>query len=65
MVEAVVIARRDGHEIELYRMLKSGTCDREQLTKELAEALSYGRDKLTTVPTPALRKADKHCCQVR
>lgn len=58
MVEAVVNARRDGHEIELYRLIKSGTCSREQLTKELAEALSYGRDKLTTVPTPALGKAD-------
>lgn len=58
MVEAVVNARRDGHEIELYRMLKSGTCDPEQLTKELAEALTYGRDKLTASPTPALEKAD-------
>ncbi len=58
MVEAVVNARRDGHEIELYRMLKSGTCDPEQLTKELAEALTCGRDKLAAEPTPALEKAD-------
>lgn len=58
MVEAVVNARRDGHEIELYRMLKSGTCDREQLTKELSETLTYGRDRLVTIPTPALEKTD-------
>ena len=58
MVEAVVNARKDGHEIELYRMLTSGTCDPEQLTKELTEALTYGRDKLTASPTPALEKAD-------
>lgn len=58
MVEAVVNARRDGHEIELYRMLKSGTCDPEQLKKELSEALTYGRDKLAASPTPALEKAD-------
>ena len=58
MVEAVINARKDGHEIELYRMLKSGTCDPEQLTKELAEALTYGRDKLVASPTPALQKAD-------
>ena len=58
MVEAVVNARKDGHEIELYRMLKSGTCDPDQLTKELTEALTYGRDKLTASPTPALEKAD-------
>lgn len=58
MVEAVVNARKDGHEIELYRMLKSGTCDREQLTRDLAEALTYGRDKLIASPTPALNKMD-------
>ncbi len=58
MVEAVVNARKDGHEIELYRLLKSGTCDREQLTKELAETLAYGRDRLATEPTPALGKTD-------
>lgn len=58
MVEAVVNARKDGHEIELYRMLKAGTCDREQLTRELKETLTYGRDRLITVPTPALDKPD-------
>ena len=58
MVEAVVNARKDGHEIELYRLLKSGTCDREQLIKELAETLAYGRDRLVTEPTPALGKTD-------
>ena len=58
MVEAVVNARKDGHEIELYRLLKSGTCDREQLTKELTEALAYGRDRLLTKPTPGMGKAD-------
>ena len=39
-------------------MLKSGTCDREQLTADLTEALTYGRDRLVTVPTPALEKMD-------
>jgi len=58
MVEAVVNARKDGHEIELYRMLKSGTCDRGHLVKELAGAMACGRDKLTAVPTPSLQKPD-------
>ena len=58
MVEAVVNARRDGHEIELYRLFNSGTCSREQLTQELTEALTYGRDKLVTSSTPNLGKAD-------
>ena len=58
MVEAVVNARRDSREIELYRLFNSGSCDREQLTKDLAEALNYGRDRLVTSPTPALGKTD-------
>ncbi len=58
MVEAVVNARKDGREIELYRLFKSGTCSKETLTRELTEALAYGRDRLVTSPTPALGKAD-------
>ena len=58
MLEAVVNARRDGHEIELYRMYHSGSCDRTQLTRDLSETMRYGRDKLTASPTPALGRAD-------
>ena len=58
MVEAVVNARKDGHEIELYRMYNCGTCNGEQLTRDLTETMRYGRDRLTTEPTPALEKAD-------
>ena len=58
MVEAVVNARKDGHEIELYRMYTSGTCDAEQLKRDLSEVLSFGHARLQAVPTPALQKAD-------
>ena len=58
MVEAVVNARKDGHEIELYRMYTSGTCDAEQLRRDLTEVLSFGRARLQASPTPALEKAD-------
>jgi len=58
LVEAVINARRDGHEIELYRMLKSGTCDRDHLIRELTDALACGKDRLMTSPTPPLGKAD-------
>ena len=58
MVEAVVNARKDGHEIELYRLYHSGTCDAEQLKRDLTETLRFGRDKLRTEKTPALKKAD-------
>ena len=57
-VEAVVNARKDGQEIELYRMYDCGTCDREQLTRDLTETMRYGRDKLNAEATPALGKAD-------
>ena len=58
MLEAVVNARSGGHEIELYRMYKSGSCDAEGLRRDLSRAMAYGRDRLRTVPTPPLRTAD-------
>ena len=58
MVEAVVNARKEGREIELYRMYKCGTCDREQLMWDLTETMRFGRDRLITEPTPALGKTD-------
>lgn len=56
-VEVVVNARNDEHEIELYRMYASGTCDKENLVKEISKTLSFGKDRLAAVPTPALEKA--------
>ncbi len=58
MLEAVVNARKDGHEIELYRMYKSGSCDAEGLRRDLSRVMAYGRDRLRSVPTPALGTAD-------
>ncbi|MBQ9264461.1 MAG: TldD/PmbA family protein [Clostridia bacterium] len=58
MIEVVVNARKEGHEIELYRNYTSGTCDRQMLKENLAETLRISRDRLHTVPTPALGKAD-------
>ena len=58
MVEAVVNARHEGSEIELYRMYHCGTCDREGLTRDLTETMTFGRDKLIAGKTPALGEAD-------
>ena len=58
MLEAVVNARSEGHEIELYRMFKSGSCDAEGLRRGISRAMAYGRDRLRTAPTPALGTAD-------
>ncbi len=57
MAEVVVNARRDGHEIELYRLYHSGACDRDGLIQALTETLRYSRDKLIAQPTPALGRA--------
>ena len=56
-VEVVVNAKNEKHEIELYNMYTSGTCDKEALKKEIALSLKYGKDRLNTVPTPAIKKA--------
>ena len=56
-VEVVVNARDDAHEIELYRLYTAGTCDRDNLVKEITQTLKYGKDRLVAVPTPALGKA--------
>ena len=52
MIEVVVNARRDGHEIELYRNYTSGTCDAAGLMRDLTRTMAYGRDRLLTQPTP-------------
>ena len=58
MAEVIVNARNEGHEIELYRMYKSGTCDAEGLRERLTKTMAYGRDRLRAVPTPMLGQAD-------
>ena len=58
MIEVVVNARKDGHEIELYRNFRSGSCDGAGLREKLSKAMAYGRDRLRTRPTPNLEKAD-------
>ena len=56
--EVVINARRDGHEIELYRSYDSGTCDAEALKADLTRAMQFGRDRLLAEPTPALGSID-------
>ena len=58
MIEVVVNARKGDHEIEVYRMFESGTCDAEKLRRDVEKTLRYGRDRLLTEPTPALNRYD-------
>ena len=57
MLDLVVNARRDGHETELYRLWKFGSCDGSQLKQDIEELLKFGRDRLAAQPTPNLGKA--------
>jgi PmbA protein len=56
-VEVVVNARNEEHEIELYRLYTAGTCDKENLVKEISNTLKYGKDRLVAQPTPSVGKA--------
>ena len=58
MIEVIVNAAKGDHEIELYRSFTSGVCDREKLTRDVAAAMQYGKDRLIASPTPMLGKAD-------
>ena len=58
MLEVVLNARRDGHEIELYRMITAGGCDEAALRASLTEALRLARARLEAGKTPLLRTAD-------
>ncbi len=58
VLEAVINARKEGHEIELYRYYRSGGCDAAGLRRDLTRTMQAGKDRLTAVPTPALGQAD-------
>ena len=58
MIEVVVNARKGDHEIELYRMYDSGTCDADKLCRDVEKTLRYGKDRLVTEPTPKLNEFD-------
>ena len=58
MAEVIVNARDQAHEIELYRMFRSGACDAAGLAARLHRAMRYGRDKLVARATPAIGNID-------
>jgi len=58
MIEVVVNARKGAHEIELYRMYESGTCDAQKLRRDVEKTLRFGKDRLVTEPTPKLNEFD-------
>ena len=56
MIETVVNAREGDHEIEVYRMYRSGIADTGTYLEQVEEAMKTGRDRLHAMQTPALGK---------
>ncbi|MCR5793929.1 MAG: TldD/PmbA family protein [Solobacterium sp.] len=56
MIETVVNAREGDHEIEVYRMYRSGLAETAAYREQVEEAMKTGRDRLHAVKTPALGK---------
>ena len=52
MVEAVVNARNEKEEIELYRLFEMGTLRKEVLNENMTEMEKMGLNRLRAVPTP-------------
>ena len=46
------VADGRGREIELYRILTSGTCDSDNLKETITELFNFGTDRLKAEPTP-------------
>ena len=54
-IDIVVNAKKDNHEIELYRIYDQGTCDRENIENEINDLLRFGKDRLIATETPKLK----------
>lgn len=57
MLDIVVNACRDGHEIELYRIFRAGECVPEMIKHDIEELLQFGKDRLTAQLTPNLGRS--------
>ncbi len=56
MIETVINARNEKHEIELLRQMRSGTCNEEELKKQIEDTMQYGLDRLKAQKTPNLNR---------
>ncbi len=54
MIDLVVNARKDNHEIELYRLYDLGSCEPDQIRQDIQELLQFGKDRLLAAGTPKL-----------
>lgn len=58
MVEAVINAKKNDTEIELYRNYRIGTCNKEMLVEELQQTMRIGVDKCIATNTQPLQDVD-------
>ena len=54
MLDLVVNARKEEHEIELYRLYHLGSCEPGQIKRDVEDLLQFGKDRLLAVSTPQL-----------
>ena len=54
-LDIVVNAKKDDHEIELYRLYNQGGCDEENIKEEINDLLKFGKDRLNAINTPILQ----------
>ena len=52
VIDLVVNAKKDTHEIELYRIYELGSCQPDQNRHDVEELLQFGKDRLRAVNTP-------------
>ena len=58
LLETVVNAKDQEHEIEFYKLYDSGTCIKDDIRTDLEKTCVYGRDRLNAGKTPSLGKCD-------
>lgn len=58
MLEVVINARHENHEIELYRNYRSGTCDKDYIKEQLLKTMQIGKDKCFAKDTRPLKDVD-------
>ena len=58
LLDVVVNAKRDGHEVEIYRLYRAGGCDEARLHEDVTRIMAFAEDRLDAMPTPKLGTAD-------
>jgi PmbA protein len=58
LLETVVNAKNNEHEIEFYKLYDSGTCLKDEVSSDIAATMRHGKQRLVAEKTPNLGKMD-------